>query len=252
MAISITQNSGISQTLLRRTFNAQLSFPYSVPLWINCPGVGGSGCQVWGINNNTWGNNGNGIFIELVQSGAGFKIQLAIRRTFFGPDFQTFLSTEVFSVNTWLPIIGNFAGSGLNCTGAELYVNNALKASGTPSVANRPDDTLPYIHVGGYYADFPGNTAATAYTGCIAHSALYNTLWTGDHIGAFSNGVLPSRILPNNRIYDLPMLSGLTAGSSLVGDDFDAIEDAPDGTISDCDDSPPIVAGGSTSVRIMG
>lgn len=253
MAIDISQHAGTSQTLLRQTFNAQVSLPYSVAIWVNCPGVGGSAHQVWGINNNTWGNSGNGYFLELIPSGVGtFKVQAAIRRTFFGPDFQTFATSDSFPVNTWTPIVVLFDGSGLNCTSVEVYVNGVLKASGTPSVANRPQDTFPYIHVGGYFGSFPGNTGDTAFTGCLAHSALYSTLWSSDNVSAFSGGVLPSRISPGSRIYDLPMLTSASAGTASVGDDFDVVDDAPSGVITDCDDSPPIVTGGSTSVRIMG
>jgi hypothetical protein len=254
MAINFAQdNAGVSQTLLRRAFDAQVSLPYTMCIWANPEGAV-AGTQLWGINNNLWGNSGNGYFLEIVSAGAGLsRFSIAIRRTFFGPDFHSESSANTFSNTDWLPIVVKIYGSGITPTSMELHVDGALEATLTPDGLDRPFDTFPYIHVGGYWATGVGATGDTAYHGCAAHNALYSTLWTSDQITAFSNGVLPRNISAASRIYDLPMLTRATAGTSLVGDDFEIMEDIPlGGVITDCVNAPPILAGGSTSVRIMG
>jgi hypothetical protein len=248
MACHITQtNPGSSQNLLRRAFNSQVSLSYTMLTWINFSSLPGAGHQIWGINNNIWGNSGNGYFLETgATSGGQFKLTIAQRRTWFGPDFQTATTSATFPLNTWLPVALRMEGTAQTCSLMELIVNKVSVVSMVPSVPGRPQDTFPYIHIGGYWGTGVGSTGDTALSNvCIAYNALYSVSIDDDALDLFMDGTIPkdlvSGIIPdlqNERIYDLQLLDVDTAELSEVAPDFEIVGE--DG-FANCDDEPPVI-----------
>lgn len=250
MACHFTQtNPGGGQNLLRRIFNQQVSLPYTMLTWLNFGKLQGAGHQIWGINNNIWGNSGNGYFLESGPTvGSEFKLTIAQRRTWFGPDFQTATTTVTFPLNTWLPVAERISGSAQTCSLMELIVNKITVASMIPSVPGRPHDTFPYIHIGGYWGSGVGATGDTALDDvCIAYNALYSVAIDDDALDLFMDGTIPndlvSGIIPDlrdERIYDLQLLEVDTAELSLVAPDFELV-DSPAGGLANCEDEPPVL-----------